>query len=140
MAWGTCPRCQVALRLGGTAEAPEVRAVILCPACRAENGPNAYQCSGCGGLLHDDALSGLIPYKNVPALVGYYLAVFSIIPFIGIVLGIAGFICGLVGLRQVHLRPEVKGTAHALVGIIAGGVFGFGWLILLIVLIASSSR
>ena len=60
-----------------------------------------------------DATGGLIPYKNPYALVGYYLSIFSMIPFVGIPLGVAGIICGIVGVRRRNRNPMVRGTAHA---------------------------
>ncbi len=37
-----------------------------------------------------DATGGLIPYKNPPALIGYYFGIFSLIPGLGLVLGAIG--------------------------------------------------
>lgn len=86
----------------------------------------------------DGTLGGLIPYKNSSALLAYYLGVFSIIPCLGIFLGIAAFVLGLRGLAFAKLHPEAKGKAHAWTGIIVGGLFGFGYLIALIVLLVVS--
>lgn len=83
----------------------------------------------------DNTLGGLIPYKNSSALLAYYLGVFSLIPCVGIVLGIAAFVLGLRGLAFAKLHPEAKGKAHAWIGIIVGGLFGFGYLIALIVFV-----
>ena len=60
-----------------------------------------------------DATGGLIPYKNPYALVGYYLSIFSMIPIVGIPLGVAGIICGIVGVRRRNRNPMMRGTAHA---------------------------
>ena len=60
-----------------------------------------------------DATGGLIPYKNPYALVGYYLSIFSMIPFVGIPLGVAGIICGIVGVRRRNRNPMMRGAAHA---------------------------
>ena len=76
-----------------------------------------------------DPMSGLVPYKNKPALTAYYLAVFSIIPCLGVFLGIAAFVLGLKGLQYVKQHPEARGTVHAWIGVIVGGFFGFGYLI-----------
>ena len=76
----------------------------------------------------DGTLGGLIPYKNSSALIAYYLGVFSIIPCLGIVLGLAGFVLGLKGLKFAKAHPEAKGKTHAWVGILMGGLFGFGYL------------
>ncbi len=69
-----------------------------------------------------DATGGLIPYKNPPALVGYYLSIFSLIPLLGIPLGIAGVICGIFGLRRRNKNPIIKGMGHALFAIIFGSL------------------
>ena len=74
-----------------------------------------------------DATGGLIPYRNVPALVAYYFGVFSILPLIGFPLGIAAFILGILGLRKAAQVPEAKDKIHAWVGIIAGGLFALIW-------------
>ena len=49
----------------------------------------------------DGGVSSVIPYKNKQALIAYYLGVFCI----------------------VCANPEVKGTAHAWIGILSGTVF-----------------
>jgi hypothetical protein len=68
-----------------------------------------------------DALSSVIPYKNVPALIGYYCGVFAIIPCLFI--GWAGLVLGIMGLKRAKEHPEAKGKVHAWIGIIAGGFF-----------------
>lgn len=67
-------------------------------------------------------LSGLIPYKNTPALIGYYLGVFSLIPCIGLILGPAALVLGILGLRRVGRTPEAKGVVHAWVAIVLGAL------------------
>jgi hypothetical protein len=69
-----------------------------------------------------DPLSTLIPYKNVPALVAYYLGVFALIPCFGLPLGLAALILGIVGLQRAGEHPEAKGKVHAWVGIALGGL------------------
>ena len=80
----------------------------------------------------EGAISGMIPYKNPAALVGYYLSVASLIPFIGILLGIPAVIMGIIGLRKRLREPRIKGMAHAWVAIILGSIttLGYGLLIL----------
>ena len=75
-----------------------------------------------------DATGGIIPYKNAPALIAYYLGVFSIIPCFP--LGIAAFILGIMGLKKAKENPKVRGQVHAWIGIVAGGLFGLLWLAL----------
>lgn len=79
-----------------------------------------------------DVTGGIIPYKNVPALLAYYLGLFAIIPFIGILLGIAAFILGIIGLKKKKERPVIKGGVHAWIGIICGFIFAMLWLLLIL--------
>lgn len=72
----------------------------------------------------------IIPMRNPKALAGYYLGVFSVIPVLGILLGIAAFTLGIMGLKEANREPAIKGKTHAWVGILVGGFFGFGYLIL----------
>ena len=70
------------------------------------------------------AMDHVIPTKNMPALLGYYFGVFSIIPVLGIPLGIAAIICGVFGLRSAG--PSGVGGGHAITALILGGLFGGG--------------
>ena len=72
----------------------------------------------------------MIPYKNGMALTAYYLGVFSLIPLLGIILGILAIIFGILGLRAVNQRPEVKGTGHSVTGIVIGSLSLLGHLVL----------
>ena len=69
----------------------------------------------------DSGVSTIIPYHNKPALIAYYPGVFCIAcpPL----LCLPAMILGIIGLRNVRANPEVKGTAHAWIGIISGSVF-----------------
>ncbi|MEJ2367728.1 MAG: DUF4190 domain-containing protein [Acidobacteriota bacterium] len=84
-----------------------------------------------------DATGGVIPHKNWPALVAYYLGLFAVIPMLGILLGIAAFILGIAGLRKRKQHPAVKGAVHAWIGIICGAFFAALWILLLVGMIAS---
>ncbi|HEX6987629.1 MAG TPA: GYF domain-containing protein [Planctomycetaceae bacterium] len=74
-----------------------------------------------------DATGGLIPYKNAPALIAYYLAIFSLIPCLGLPLGVAAIVLGVLGLKKRKQNPAVSGAAHAWVGIILGGITTLLW-------------
>jgi hypothetical protein len=69
-----------------------------------------------------DATGGVIPYKNVPALIAYYLGVFSLIPCLGIPLGIGAVILGIIGLVKYKKTPQVRGVVHAWIGIALGSL------------------
>ncbi len=81
-----------------------------------------------------DATGGLIPYTNPPALIAYYLGIFSFIPVLGAALGLTALSLGIVGLQKASRFPQVRGQAHAWIGIIVGGVFGLANLGLVIVI------
>jgi hypothetical protein len=123
---------------------------MYCPKCGTENHDNNFKCTRCGEFLHptappivissDETMGGMMPTKNGPALAAYYLGVFSLIPILGIPLGIAAFILGIKGVRKVRDHPEVKGKVHAWVGIIAGGFFSLLYLILLGLMVVLSVK
>ncbi len=84
----------------------------------------------------DDApMSGVIPYRNPAALIGYYLAVFSLIP----IFGIPAFALGIVGLRKRLKNPRLKGLAHAWIAIIGGALTTLLWLGLLVTVMVGFS-
>ena len=81
-----------------------------------------------------DGTGGVIPYRNVPALIAYYCGIFSLIPCLGIPVGVAGVILGTVGLRRARAQPAVHGQVHAWIGIILGGLCALLWLLALILI------
>ena len=81
--------------------------------------PTARPGSGAG-----DFVESLVPYKNSRALLSYYLGLFSIIPILGLALGVAAVVLGILGLRCVKQHPEARGKVHAWVGLITGLCFG----------------
>lgn len=72
------------------------------------------------------------------ALTAYYLGVFSVIPLIGVLLGFAALVLGVLGLRFLHENPKAGGAVHAWIGIIAGGLFGVVWLAVTILVIVAT--
>lgn len=96
-----------------------------CWQCGAPLNPYTFQGTGARPYAHGhatgDATGGLIPYKNVPALVGYYLGIFSLFPCVP-VLSIAALVLGIMGLMKVKREPVVKGTVHAWIAVVLGGV------------------
>lgn len=83
----------------------------------------------------DNPLSMVVPYKNPKALIAYYLAIFSLIPCLGLPLGIAAFVLGLLGRKAAQAHPHHHGTVHAWIGIVLGGLCGLGNLVILILMI-----
>jgi hypothetical protein len=129
-----CPQCGAA----NPDPAPE-QSIFRCAACgytltRAVPGTAPDHPPGYAAQPADNTLGGLIPTHNPAALSAYYLGVFSLIPCVGIALGIAAFFLGLKGLRHAKQHPEAKGATHAWIGIVAGGLFGFGQLLVALLL------
>lgn len=71
-------------------------------------------------------ISTMIPYTNPKALTAYYLGVFSLIPCLGLLLGPPALVLGILGLQYVNANPTAKGTAHAWIGVIVGGLTTLG--------------
>lgn len=104
---------------------------MFCSRCGVANDDNDYKCTACGDLLHPESkatryvnegagFERLLPTKNPPALWGYYLGVFSLIPCLGLVLGPAAAVCGWIGLRSARELPARIGRTHAWVALILG--------------------
>ena len=89
--------------------------------------PGGYPASA---PAENSLINTLVPTHNPKALIAYYLGIFSFIPLLGIFLGVAAFIFGLQGLKAAKQTPEIKGKTHAWVGILVGGLFGFGYILL----------
>ena len=87
-----------------------------------------------------DGTGGLIPYKNPQALTAYYLAVFSLIPCFGVLLGIPAVVLGIMGLSARKRNPAIKGSAHAWVGIILGGGTTLLWIALVVAMFVFQAR
>lgn len=64
----------------------------------------------------------LIPGKNPPALIGYYVAVFSLIPCIGLIIGPTAIVLGYLGLRAIKQQPHLPGSGHAWTAIVLGSI------------------
>jgi len=83
-----------------------------------------------------DAADGVIPDKNLPALLACGLGVFSFIPCLGLPLGVAALILGLRGLKLHREQPVVNGVVPAWIGIICGSLFALFWLLILLLFLA----
>jgi hypothetical protein len=70
-----------------------------------------------------DSTGGVIPYKNMPALLAYYLGIASLICcLVGMPFGIVPVVLGIVGLQRRAANPAIKGSVHAWIGIVLGGL------------------
>lgn len=80
-----------------------------------------------------DSTGGLIPYKNPHALIAYYLGLFSLFPCLGLLLAIPAFILGIMGLQRVKKNPVIRGSVHAWIGIVMGGLMTVVWTAAIII-------
>lgn len=130
-----CPKCDTLLPVAVPEEAaimaeappakPEGIAAVLSSHEEIDDEVLSKSRKAARGIRHDpttEAVSTIIPYKNVRALIAYYLGVFSLIPCAGLVLGPAAVVLGILGLRYVKANPTAKGTGHAIAGIVLGGL------------------
>lgn len=110
--WKVCPDCQAPLNQNVSPYSSPMEV--------SQYAPNTANNEG-------DATGGIIPYKNPKALIAYYLGILSGLPLIGLPLGIAAFVLGILGLRDRKRNPVIKGSAHAWIGIGCGGIFMLLW-------------
>ena len=85
-----------------------------------------------------DAVETLIPYKNPMGLMAYYAGVFALIPCVGLVLGPAAFILGILGIRYANQYPTAGGKGHAIAGIVLGTIVTLGHLAAIVMAIVLS--
>jgi hypothetical protein len=81
------------------------------------------------------------PRENPLASLAYRLSVWSLVPIIGILLGILACITGQIAWRRYQANPDIEGRSQAIAAILLGSVnvalqiagvyclaIGFGWL------------
>lgn len=105
------------------------------PYAVSQNPPTLQQANASS---ETDNTGGLIPYKNPHALIAYYLGLFSLFPCVGLLLAIPALILGIMGLKRYRANPIIRGSVHAWIGIIMGGLMTVVWSasILLVIVVA----
>ena len=74
---------------------------------QASNVPNAPPIQPNMPGQNTDSTGGVIPYKNPPALIAYYLGIFSLLPCIGILLAIPAIVASASSACESE-RPTQK--------------------------------
>jgi hypothetical protein len=74
------------------------------------------------GVPPPGSYSGIIPYRNAPALIGYYCGFASLLPVVGLIAAPVAITLSIIGLRRAAANPAIKGQVHAWVGIVLGAV------------------
>ena len=86
----------------------------------------------------DSGLNKLIPYRNSLALAAYYCGIFSLIPCLGLVLGVVALVLGVMGWRKYCAQPACGGSVHAWVGIVLGGLCALGNMVAIVIMAAAA--
>jgi Tfp pilus assembly protein PilE len=93
-----------------------------CPKCGAEAAEGSKFCSQCGATVVERGAAP-IRYASVPAILSLAFGILTLLPFLGIPLGIAAIVLGIVALRRIALWPEkLTGQGLAIAGIIVASV------------------
>lgn len=91
-------------------------------------GPTSVPVRPSERLPHAAWSARLVPRDNPPALVGYYLAVLSLVPVLGIVPAIGAILCGASGLRRSACDRERRGRTHAWIALAGGSTTAIVWI------------
>ena len=105
---------------------------MRCPGCGADNPAEARRCASCGEKLARRPRREEIPdesdspfgkrsgARHPTALTAYRYGVFSLIPFVGLVLGPVAVVLALAAWRQAGRDPSVRRSGHIRAALILG--------------------
>jgi hypothetical protein len=68
-------------------------------------------------------------------IVGIVGFIFSFVPYLGLIPGIASLVCGIIALNQINNNHLSKGKIYAIIGIISGSIaimMGLVWILVAI--------
>ncbi len=117
-----CPHCGYDVRGAGDDVCPEcgVRLPAELRAALQQEAESKLDESGEVLLPKRTGLTRFVPPRNGRALIGYYFAIASLIPILGVVLGPIAVFNGLEGIRHARRFPEHGGGAHGIVAVTLG--------------------
>ena len=73
-------------------------------------------------------------------ILAYYLGVFSLIPCLGLVLGLPAVLLGILGISAANRNPEIQGKGHAITGLVLGLLTSILWLGLITLVVLDVRR
>jgi len=76
--------------------------------------------------------------RPVSAIASGYLALFTVLPLIGIIPAVLAVITGVTALKRIRQDPALCGKGRAWFGIIFGGLFGTIWVAMVGIMIAAA--
>jgi hypothetical protein len=102
----------------------------LCHVCQAENEDDAPKCFKCGARLRRRDRSttelSVSPYSsaadpiNRPAIRAYFMALWGLIPFLGLILGPLAAVLGMRGLILGRGRPGFSAEGPGVAAVVLG--------------------
>jgi hypothetical protein len=114
---------------------------MRCPTCNAENDKETGRCSGCGTILarkpkrRATEVEAPSPFAwpvepaNWPCTRAYWVACAGLIPGLGLVLGPAAIVLGLLGRAYARSQPECTAVEQATAAVLFGSLSALtNWL------------
>jgi hypothetical protein len=107
---------------------------MRCPSCATEHPAETPTCSNCGKKLLKSSrrrqpvvndkyslLTSRVP-ANRTAVLAYRCASYGLLPGVGLVLGLAAIVLGILGYRHFKAAPETRGASHSVAAVVLGAM------------------
>jgi hypothetical protein len=88
----------------------------------------------------NDAMQTLIPTKNPPALLSYYIGVASLICILSPILSPISIYFGSKAMKMIKEQPGLPGKGHAITGFVLSGLSLAVFLFFLVIILMSSRQ